>query len=107
MDRPDAGASPQRDATLDAIVSWLIETAERAPVLMAWEDLHWADPTTLETLGMLIEQTPTAALLVVARAERELFANGAWSSPVRDQGLRRPRYGPNLCAGLGALSAAR
>ena len=45
---------------------WLIEVAERAPVLMAWEDLHWADPTTLETLGMLIEQAPTAALLVVA-----------------------------------------
>jgi class 3 adenylate cyclase len=46
-------AQQQRDATLDAIVAWLIETSERAPVLMAWEDLHWADPTTLETLGML------------------------------------------------------
>ena len=44
-------AQQQRDATLDAIVAWLIETAERTPVLMAWEDLHWADPTTLETLG--------------------------------------------------------
>ena len=55
-------AQQQRDATLDAIVAWLIELAERAPVLMAWEDLHWADPTTLETLGMLIEQAPTAAI---------------------------------------------
>ena len=36
------------DATLDAIVAWLIEVAEGTPVLMAWEDLHWADPTTLE-----------------------------------------------------------
>src|ERR1700739_2030831 len=59
-------AQQQRDATLDAVVAWLIETAERAPVLMAWEDLHWADPTTLETMGMLIEQAPTAAVLVVA-----------------------------------------
>jgi class 3 adenylate cyclase len=65
-------AQQQRDATLDAIVAWLIEVAERAPVLMAWEDLHWADPTTLETLGMLIEQTPTAALLVVATYRPEL-----------------------------------
>ena len=39
-------AQQQRDATLDAIIAWLIETAERTPVLMAWEDLHWADPTT-------------------------------------------------------------
>jgi class 3 adenylate cyclase len=65
-------ARQQRDATLDAIVAWLIEVAERAPVLMAWEDLHWADPTTLETLGMLIEQTPTAPLLVVATYRPEL-----------------------------------
>jgi tetratricopeptide (TPR) repeat protein len=65
-------AQQQRDVTLDAIVAWLIETAECAPVLMAWEDLHWADPTTLEALGMLIEQTPTAALLVVATYRPEL-----------------------------------
>ena len=65
-------AQQERNATLDAIVAWLIETAEGAPVLMAWEDLHWADPTTLETLGMLIEQAPTAALLVVATYRPEL-----------------------------------
>ena len=65
-------AQQERNATLDAIVAWLIETAERAPVLMAWEDLHWADPTTLETLGMLIEQAPTAAMLVVATYRPEL-----------------------------------
>jgi class 3 adenylate cyclase/tetratricopeptide (TPR) repeat protein len=65
-------AQQQRDATLDAIVAWLIELAEGTPVLMAWEDLHWADPTTLETLGMLIERTPTAALLVVATYRPEL-----------------------------------
>jgi class 3 adenylate cyclase/tetratricopeptide (TPR) repeat protein len=65
-------AQQQRDATLDAIVAWLIEMAEGTPVLMAWEDLHWADPTTLETLGMLIEQVPTAPLLVVATYRPEL-----------------------------------
>jgi class 3 adenylate cyclase len=65
-------AQQQRDATLDAIIAWLIELAERAPVLMAWEDLHWADPTTLETLGMLIEQAPTAAMLVIATYRPEL-----------------------------------
>jgi predicted ATPase len=65
-------AQQQRDATLDAIVAWLIEVAERAPVLMAWEDLHWADPTTLGVLGMLIEQMPTVPLLVVATYRPEL-----------------------------------
>ena len=31
----------------------------------AWEDLHWADPSTLEVLTLLLDQVPTARLLVV------------------------------------------
>jgi predicted ATPase len=83
----------QRDATLDAIAAWLIETAERAPVLMAWEDLHWADPTTLETLGMLIEQAPTAALLVVATYRPELtppWPQRSHLTPITLNRLERP-----------------
>jgi class 3 adenylate cyclase/tetratricopeptide (TPR) repeat protein len=86
-------AQQQRDATLDAIVAWLIEVAERAPVLMAWEDLHWADPTTLEALGMLIEQTPTAALLVVATYRPELtppWPQRSHMTPITLNRLERP-----------------
>src|SRR5215475_5083252 len=86
-------AQQQRDATLDAVVAWLIETAERAPVLMAWEDLHWADPTTLETLGMLIEQAPTAALLVVATYRPELtppWPQRSHMTPITLNRLERP-----------------
>jgi class 3 adenylate cyclase/tetratricopeptide (TPR) repeat protein len=86
-------AQQQRDATLDAIVAWLIETAERAPVLMAWEDLHWADPTTLETLGMLIEQAPTAAMLVIATYRPELtppWPQRSHMTPITLNRLERP-----------------
>ena len=86
-------AQQQRDATLDAIIAWLIETAERAPVLMAWEDLHWADPTTLETLGMLIEQAPTAAMLVVATYRPELtppWPQRSHMTPITLNRLERP-----------------
>ena len=86
-------AQQQRDATLDAIVAWLIELAEGTPVLMAWEDLHWADPTTLETLGMLIEQTPTAALLVVATYRPELtppWPQRSHMTPITLNRLERP-----------------
>ena len=86
-------AQQQRDATLDAIVAWLIETAERTPVLMAWEDLHWADPTTLETLGMLIEQAPTAAMLVVATYRPELtppWPQRSHMTPITLNRLERP-----------------
>jgi predicted ATPase/class 3 adenylate cyclase len=55
----------QRQKTLETIVALLLELAERQPVLFIVEDLHWADPTTLELLNLVIEQIPTASLLVL------------------------------------------
>src|SRR5207249_4805822 len=55
----------QKQQTLDALVAWLAAEAERQPVLVAWEDLYWADPTTLEALGLVIEQAPTVPMLHV------------------------------------------
>jgi TOMM system kinase/cyclase fusion protein len=64
---PPLNLSPQRQRqkTLETIVAILLEHAERQPVLFILEDLHWADPTTLELLNLVIEQTPTAPLLVL------------------------------------------
>src|SRR5215813_5561613 len=55
----------QKQQTLDALLAWMVAEAERQPVLVAWEDLHWADPTTLEVLGLVIEQAPTVPMLHV------------------------------------------
>jgi predicted ATPase len=44
-------------------VAWLLEEAERQPVLAVWEDLHWADPSTLDVLSLMLEQVPTARML--------------------------------------------
>jgi class 3 adenylate cyclase/predicted ATPase len=55
----------QKQQTLDALLAWMVAEAERQPVLVAWEDLYWADPTTLEILGLVIEQAPTVPMLHV------------------------------------------
>jgi class 3 adenylate cyclase/predicted ATPase/tRNA A37 threonylcarbamoyladenosine biosynthesis protein TsaE len=55
----------QRQQTLDALVAWLVAEADRRPVLAVYEDVHWADPSTLELLGMLVEQAPTVPMLHV------------------------------------------
>jgi predicted ATPase len=64
---PPLTLSPQRQRqkTLETIVAILLELAARQPVLFIVEDLHWTDPTTLEWLHLLIDQTPTAPLLVL------------------------------------------
>jgi Adenylate and Guanylate cyclase catalytic domain len=47
------------------LVAWLLAEAAQPPVLAVWEDVHWADPCTLELLGLLLDQAPTARLLMV------------------------------------------
>jgi class 3 adenylate cyclase/predicted ATPase len=55
----------QRQQTMDALVAWLLAQAEQQAMLAVWEDLHWADPSTLELLGLIIDQAPTARLLTL------------------------------------------
>jgi class 3 adenylate cyclase/predicted ATPase len=64
---PSLNLSPQRQRqkTLEALVTILLELAAHQPVLFILEDLHWTDPTTLEWLHLLIDQTPTASILVL------------------------------------------
>jgi class 3 adenylate cyclase/predicted ATPase len=52
----------QRQKTLESLVAITLELAEQQPVLFILEDLHWTDPTTLEFLGLLVEQVPTTAI---------------------------------------------
>ena len=62
---PPLTMSPQKQKqkTQEALVAWIIEEAEKAAVYCAWEDLHWADPSTLEVLMIFFYQVPTARLL--------------------------------------------
>src|SRR6202011_5613378 len=39
--------------------------ARQRPSVMLFEDAHWADPTTLEVLDLLIDRVRTVPLLVV------------------------------------------
>jgi predicted ATPase len=39
--------------------------ATRQPTLMVWEDVQWSDLTTLESLDLLIDRTPTLRVLVI------------------------------------------
>ena len=64
---PPLTASPhkQKERTQAALVAWLVEEAERAAVVCTWEDLHWADPSTLELLTLYLSDLPTARMLAL------------------------------------------
>ena len=61
----------QKQKTQEALMAWLAAEAEQQPVLAVWEDLHWADPSTLEWLGLFLEQAPTVRLLTLLTCRLE------------------------------------
>ena len=61
----DLPADRQRQLTIDAIVKITLLRAEHQPVLFVVEDLHWADPSSLDLLTQLIEHAPQARQLLV------------------------------------------
>jgi class 3 adenylate cyclase/predicted ATPase len=55
----------QKQKVQETLVAWLLEEAERRPMYCAWEDLHWADPSSLDVLTVFLEQVPNARVLTI------------------------------------------
>ena len=71
-----AGLSPEeeRKRMLARLVGWALETARNQPLVIVIEDLHWADPSTLELIQLLVEQGATSGLLLLYTARPEFRA---------------------------------
>jgi predicted ATPase/class 3 adenylate cyclase len=64
---PSLNLTPQKrkEKTLHAQLAQVEGLAAQQPVLMVWEDVHWSDPTTRESLDLLIDRVPTLRVLVM------------------------------------------
>jgi AAA ATPase domain/Adenylate and Guanylate cyclase catalytic domain len=73
---PPLSLSPeqQRRRLLATLVEWALGAARVQPIVIAIEDLHWADPSTLELLQLLVEQGATSRLLLLYTARPEFRA---------------------------------
>jgi class 3 adenylate cyclase/tetratricopeptide (TPR) repeat protein len=60
-----------RRRQLAALTSWFLAGARTQPAALAFEDLHWADPTTLDLMQTLAERGRTAPLFIIATARPE------------------------------------
>jgi class 3 adenylate cyclase/predicted ATPase len=54
-----------------AITAWYLAGARTQPAVLAFEDLQWADPTSLDLLRSLAERGAQAPLLIVATTRPE------------------------------------
>ena len=78
-----------KERTEDAIAAMAAEEAERQPMLAVWEDVHWADPSSLDLLGRLIEQAPTLPTLILLTFRPEFSPPWPARSYVRPLPLNR------------------
>ena len=64
---PPLSISPQRqkERTLEILLDQLAGLSRPQPVLALYEDIHWADPSTLELLDLVIDRVRALRVLVI------------------------------------------
>ncbi|MGO9455342.1 MAG: AAA family ATPase [Candidatus Binataceae bacterium] len=95
----------QRKRLLTALAGWLFGAPQS--VVMAVEDLHWFDASSLELMQLLIDQAPTARVMLVCTARPEFRAS--WTLRAHHSHLNLTRLNARdvrkLVAGVVAQSA--
>jgi ABC-type oligopeptide transport system substrate-binding subunit/class 3 adenylate cyclase/tetratricopeptide (TPR) repeat protein len=74
-----------------AIAEYFQRVAQERPTVLVFEDLHWADPSTLDALEKLLTLSDRAPLLLLllARIERD---HGSWQIKVKAETDYAHRY---------------
>jgi class 3 adenylate cyclase/tetratricopeptide (TPR) repeat protein len=67
-------AAQRRDGTLEALAMQIEALAGLNPVLMIFEDAHWADPTSLEALNQIVNRIATRRVLLIVTFRPEFDA---------------------------------
>jgi class 3 adenylate cyclase/predicted ATPase len=73
---PARELTPQqrRQKTLEALTAQVETLSRQNPVLMIFEDAHWADPTSLEVFGRLLDRILTLRVLLLVTFRPEFDA---------------------------------
>ena len=62
LDGPRQSPEREKELALDTMVQVLARLAARQPRVLIIEDLHWADPTTVDLISQLVAELPHGAL---------------------------------------------
>jgi class 3 adenylate cyclase/predicted ATPase len=61
----DLAPPKRKERTLAALSAQVEGLAARQPLLMVYEDIHWSDPTTRESLDLLVDRLPKRRILAM------------------------------------------
>jgi class 3 adenylate cyclase/tetratricopeptide (TPR) repeat protein len=78
LPHPRLSPERQKERTFEALVEMLLHVARQQPVLGVVEDVHWADPSTLELLGAVLERVRHERVLLVLNTRPDF--RPAWRS---------------------------
>ena len=104
---PPAAADERRRRLIATLAGWWLGGARAQAVVLQVEDIHWADPSTLDLLRLLAEQCATAPvlLLIASRPEfRAPWAHRSHHTVVALAPLERPEV-QQMVRGLAARHA--
>lgn len=62
---PQITPQQRKQKILEALLGVVLGMASQRMVVIMIEDLHWVDPTTIELLGLLLDQAPTSNIFVL------------------------------------------
>ncbi len=92
---PPMSGELRLERTIEVLVSWVCALSRARPLVMLVEDLHWCDPTTIDTLTLLLIRLGEfpILLLLTARPEFKPPWEGAdlttlWLEPLGENDVR-------------------
>src|SRR5208282_2411850 len=85
----DLPPQQRRQRTLEALTTQPVGLASKQPVLMIFEDVHWIDPTSLETLNRTVDRIKTLPVLLMVTFRPEFNAPWMGQSCVTNLTLNR------------------
>ena len=88
----------QKAATLQTLVEQMDGLSRRRSVLMIFEDAHWADPTSLELLELIVERVQALPIMVVITFRPEFTS--PWTMHSHLTALTLNRFTRTLAAAM-------
>ncbi len=88
----------RKERTLEALVAQIEGLTQERPVLFVFEDAHWADPTSLELLELVVERAQGIRILALITFRPEFHP--PWTAHTHITSLTLNRFSRSLVAAM-------